>query len=169
MPLPDYDTSAYDSKNVKCLSKASKEGGKFASKTHDLLSQCLDKVQVYEAKAALATPPGNLAAVLAVAEKACADASGTGPDAGTLLGKIAAARAAALTAIQKACGTAGSGLFSDDDIAQHLGLLSCRAQELVGAAYGLGKAELGTFVARASQGGEPLDQYFPCLFLTGAE
>jgi len=169
LPLPDYDTSAYDSKNVKCLSKAAKEGGKFASKTHDLLSQCLDKLQAYEAKAALTTPPGNLAAAQAAAEKACADASGTGPDSATLLGKIAAAQAAALKNIQKACGTAGSGLATDDDMNQHLGLVSCRAQELVAAAYGLGHTQLSAFTARASQGGQPLDTYFPCLFLTGSD
>jgi hypothetical protein len=169
LPLPDYDTTAYDSKNVKCLSKASKEGAKFASKTHDLLSACLDKVQVYEAKAALTTPPSNLAAVQAAAEKACADAAGTGSDSGTLLGKIAAAQASALKNIQKACGSAGSGLATDDDVNQHLGLVSCRAQEMVAAAYGLGRVQLAAFTARASQGGQTLDTYFPCLFLTGSD
>jgi len=169
LPLPDYDTAAYDSASVKCLSAASKAVRKFVGAEHKLLSKCLDKVQVLAAKQELTTPPPSLAAAEAAAEKACADASGNGPDSGTMLGKVAAARAKAFTSIQDACGAGGSNTLSDDDINQQLGLASCRTEELVSSTYGLAHAELEEINVRPSQGGDDVTAHFPCLFLTASD
>jgi hypothetical protein len=172
----DYDAAVYAAKSVLCQQTVGAQVRTLINKELGYLKACLDKVAVYTAKAALTTPPPSLGAAQAAAEKACANASGTTPDSSTMLGKIAKAKAAASTAIKKRCGTpnppavpnSASGDLSDDDISQHLGLAGCRVEELAAAAYGGAKPALAAYTARASQGGNPLDQYFPCLIETAA-
>jgi len=173
----DYDPGTYASKSVACQQLVGAQVSSFTKKRFTYLRACLDKVQVYAAKAALTTPPATLTAAQKAAEKACADASGTGPDAKTMLGKIAAAQAAAFTAIKKKCGTpnpptvpaTASGDLADDDITQLLGLAACRTDELAAGTYGGAREHFATYTARASQGGNALDTYFPCLFATASE
>lgn len=169
LPVPDYDTSAYDAKSVKCISTANKQARLFASKVMTYLDGCLTKVQIFAAKSALTSPPANLGALETAAEKACADAAGSSPDSPTLLGKIAAAQAKAAAAIDKDCGAAGSGDYTADDISQFLGLASCRAQELTTAAYGVGREQIEEYAVRASQGGDTLGDHLTCLNLTATE
>ncbi len=166
---PDYDTSSYDKANMKCYAAAAKAVAKFVATEQSVLGKCLAKVQAYEAGLALTTPPNNLSSLQAAAEKACADASGTGPDSATMLGRIDAARSKATAAMQKACGSSGSGALSDDDISQELGLASCRAQELVAATYGTAHPELEEFPVRPSQGTDTVTDHLPCLFLTASD
>jgi len=169
LPLIDFDTDAYDKGAVKCLSKAAKSIAKFVAVEQTVLGKCLDKVQAADAKAALTTPPSSLAAAQAAAEKACADASGSGPDASTMLGRLDAARAKALADIQGACGVSGSGSYADDDITQMLGLASCRAQELVAGTYGVAHEQLEEITVRPSQGGDSVAAHLPCLYLTASD
>ena len=166
---PDYDPASEDKPAVKCYSKTSKAISKFVATEQKILSKCLNKVQTYKARAALTTPPSNLASAQAAAEEACADASGTGPDEKTMLGQIDAAKAKALSTMQDACGTAGSGTLSDDDIKQQIGLASCRAEELTASTYGLAHPDLEQFTVRASQGGDTVTDHLPCLFLTASD
>jgi len=173
----DYDTTAYGAKSVACQKQVGAQVSAFIAKKFSYLRPCLDKLQVYKAESELTTPPSNLAGAQAAAEKACADAQGAGPDAQTMLGKITAAQAAAFRAIQKKCGTpnpptvpnTASGDFSDDDINQQLGFAGCRVEELAAGAYGGARLEFAGFTARASQGGQTLDTYFPCLYTTASE
>ena len=168
---PDYDTGSYDKANIKCYAASAKAVKKFVAAEQSLLGKCLGKVQNYEAGLAVTSPPNNLSKLQAAAEKACADASGTGPDSKTMLGKIDAARNKAMVAIQAACGASGSGALSDDDISQELGLASCRAEELVAASYGTAHPELEEFPVRPSQtaGGDTVTDHLPCLFLTASD
>jgi len=170
-PLPplDYDPTAFAKDSVKCQQTVGKVVKKLIGKEFGILSKCLDKVQVFKAKSELTTPPSDLAKAQATAEQACADASGTGPDSKTVLGQLAAARAAAATAIADACSGTGSGDLSDDDISQQIGFASCHVEQLAAGAYGGAKTELAEFTARASQGGATLDTYFPCLYATASE
>jgi hypothetical protein len=169
LPVIDYDTALEDKASVKCMAAASKAAATFAAATQSALNKCLGKVEVLRAREALTVPPGNLASAEAAAEKACADAAGSGPDSGTMLGRIEAARAKAVASIDAACGAGGSADFSADDIAQHLGLVSCRTQELVAATHGVAHFNLEEFTARASQGGAPIADSLPCLVPTAAE
>ena len=168
---PDYDTGSYDKPNIKCYAAAAKAVAKFVAAEQLLLGKCLGKVQAYEAGLALASAPNNLSKLQAAAEKACADAGGTGPDSATMLGKIDAARTKATAAMQDACGSGGSGALSDDDISQELGLASCRAEELVAATYGTAHPELEEFPVRPSQssGGATVTDHLPCLYLTASD
>jgi hypothetical protein len=165
----DFDTAEYDKATVKCFSKVRKTITKFVATEQNLLGKCLDKVQAFAAKAALDTPPPSLAAAQATAEKACADASGSGPDSKTMLGRLEAAKAKAIAAVQAACGASGSGTLSDDDITQQIGLASCRAEELIAATYGLAHSELEEINVRPSQGGDTVTDHLPCLFLTASD
>jgi len=169
LPVPLLDAATEDTASVKCLTKAGKAVGKFASTKQSLLRKCLDKVVAARAKAALTVPPATLAAAQAKAEEACADATGAGADEKTMLGRIAAAQSVAKATIQKACGSAGSNDVTDDDIMQHLGLAGCRAEEIVAATYGTAKADLEAMPVRPSQGGDALSDHLPCLFNTATE
>ena len=174
----DYDTATYDSHSVTCQQTVAAQVRTFVSKKLGYLKACLDKVAVYEAKHVLTTAPATLTAAQKAAEKACVDAATpTGPDSKTMLGKIAAAKAAAFTAIQKKCGTpnppsvpnTASGDLSDDDINQLIGLAGCRAEGLTAAIYGGAKQSLSTYTPRPSQSADTLDLSFPCLVRTAAD
>lgn len=157
----DFSTSSLDRPAIRCQQAVGREARKFLNKKLTFLSQCLDAVMLYNARAAAGLPSS---AALQAAEKRCADASGSGPESRTLLGKIESARAKALDAIKATCGVAGSGDFTqDEDIQAHISMVGCRAEELVSASYNTAKHDLEPFTARSSQGGQPLDTYFPCL------
>ncbi len=172
----DYDVNAYDSTSVKCQQTVGIQTRTFVQKKLAILRACLDKAEVARAKESLLVAPADLAAKQAAAEKACADATGSGPDSGTMLGKIDKARQVAFSAIQKKCGTpnppsipaSASGDFSDDDMQQHLGLAGCRAEELAGAEYGGGREAIEGYAVRASQGGDLLGDHLSCLKPTAA-
>ena len=161
----DYDPDAYDSAAVACQKKVGSQVSTFIGKKLNYLRACLDKLQVYTARNELTSPPNNLDAALVAAEKVCANPNSNKPDKATMLGKIAAARDKAFAAIQAKC----SDILSDDDIDQQLGLAGCRVEELAAGAYGGASEGLELFSARASQGGSPLNTYFPCLVPTASE
>lgn len=156
------DPVATDQASVLCQKTVAKEARKFLNKQLVLLSQCLDAITLYNARNAAGLNP---VPALQAAKKKCGDASITsGPDAKTMLGKIEAAQAQAVAAIKAKCGSAGSGDFTqDEDIAAHIGMVRCRAEELLSASYHTAKHDLEQFNARPSQGGNSLDSYFPCL------
>jgi hypothetical protein len=158
----EYDTASYDTASVKCQKTVAKAVGKFSAVASKLLAKCLDKVQSWKAKEA-AGHAGAAAAQVA-AEAACADASGTGPDAKTMLGRLQAAEQKAVDAIAEKCAAAGSGDYPEtNDIKAHVNMAQCRVEELISASYGFAQANLASFSTRASQGGAALDQSFPCL------
>lgn len=161
-----YATGAYDKAGVACRQTVAKAGQTFLAKKLSLMRACADKLQALAAKNALTTPPADLAKVQAAAEKACVGASGEAAGK-TMLGKIEVARSKAFGAIQKKCAVAAG--LSDNDIHQHLGMIACRTDELVGAMYGNARTGMSGFFAQASQGGLRLHQYFPCLKLILAE
>lgn len=169
LPVIAYDTGSEDKASEKCLSATSKAVAKFVATEQKVLAKCLDKAEVLRARQALTVPPGNLASAESAAEKACADAGGSGPDSATMIGRIEAARGKAFSAIQAACGASGSNDLSDDDITAHLGLAACRAEELVSATYGVGRESLEDFTTRASQGGDAVSDHLPCMNLTATE
>lgn len=158
----EYDAAAYDSASVACQKTVAKQVGKLTAATYKLLAKCLDKVQSWKAKEAAANP--GAASAQAAAEVACADATGSGPDAKTMLGRIQTAEQKAVDGIAEKCGATGSGDYSEtNDVTAHVNLAQCRTEELISASYGFAQANLASFTARASQGGNPLDQSFPCL------
>jgi hypothetical protein len=157
-----YDDTSVDNQSVNCQKTVAKEIRKLNAASYKLLSKCLDKVQSWEAKEAAAHPGAT--AALATAEAQCADASGSGPDDKTMLGRIGAAKQKAVDAIVDKCGTAGSGDYLEtNDIKAHVNMAQCRTEELISAGYGFAQAQLAHFTLRASQGGGPLDTAFPCL------
>jgi hypothetical protein len=76
-----------------------------------------------------------------------------------MLGRIEQARQHAATAIARACSVAADRVA----IARFLRAAACRADDVLSAALPNAKADLGEQTARRSQGGHPLDRYFPCL------
>lgn len=56
-----HGTAEINKSSTKCLATVSKAVAKSVSSKHKLLAKCMDKVQAWQAKAALLTPPGNLA------------------------------------------------------------------------------------------------------------
>ena len=152
----------YDADGVSCTTTAAKESAKFGAKKHQILSACLANIQVRAAREAAGL---DATAADAAVENACAKTSG--PDSGTMLGKIEAARAKAIAKIAKKCGAAASNDYSDDEIGALVGLVGCRAEEEIAAAYHGARSELEELTARASQGGQPLDESFPCMPFSG--
>lgn len=158
----EYDASSYDSASVTCQKTVAKAVRKLIGTQYKLLSKCLDKVQAWKAKDAAGE--SSAAAAQASAEVACADASGTGPDANTMLGRVQAAKQAAVDAIAAKCGATGSGDYPEiNDVKAHVNMAGCRGEELISASYGFAQANLEGFSLRASQGGGTLDGAFPCL------
>lgn len=172
---PDRGTGpVIDQASVKCQRAVGLAGQKYFSRVHSELRKCLDKVADWKARLAAGHPSAS--AALSRAQKACADASGSGPDSKTLLGKLAVAEAKAVSDAQMKCGAPGgttvdgrtipataSGDYGETALRTHLGMVRCRAEEVLGAAYAGALHDLDMFVARPSQGGQPLPEYLPCL------
>lgn len=163
-----------DQASLKCQKAVQSAGQKYFVKVHKAIGKCLDKIANWKARQAAGHPSATVAQ--AQAEKACADASGSGPDAQTLLGKLATFEAKAVSDAQMKCGApngttmdgrtippTASNDFSERELRTHLGLLRCRAEEALGAAYAHVLHDLEMFPVRPSQGGNPLAEYLPCL------
>jgi hypothetical protein len=169
-----YDMMSTDTASLACQKALASEAQKYASQVSAQLRRCLDAVATYLAYNASGHP--QQASKLAAAERACADASGSSPDARTLLGKLEALQTKAVAKVQKKCGTPGgtavdgstipSSASNDWDSTQlrtHFGLVRCRTEETLAAAYGEAVHELENFLVRPSQGGDPLREHFPCM------
>jgi hypothetical protein len=161
LPSPAYDAAGYDAASVACQKAVGKQVRSFIGKKQGLLAKCLDKLQVVRAREVAAL---DVTTALAGAERACADASGPGPDAATMLGKIESARTRALAAIQGACPA-----LDGNAVIAHLGLAGCRAEEIMAASYSGARADVARFTTRPSQGGGPLSDHFSCLVPSPAE
>ena len=163
-----------DHASLECQRAVGAAGAKYFFKVHGLLRKCLDKVANWKARQAAGH--SSASAALAQAEKACTDSSGTGPDAQTLLGKLSTLEAKTVSDAQIKCGTpsattmdgrtipaSASGDFTERELRTHLGMVRCRAEEALGAAYAHVLHDLENFTARPSQGGQDLPHYLPCL------
>jgi hypothetical protein len=170
----EYDNTATDTASLACQKALASEAQKYASQVSAQLRRCLDAVATYLAYNASGHP--QQASKLAAAERACADASGSSPDARTLLGKLEALQTKAVAKVQKKCGTPGgtavdgstipssaSGDWDSTQLRTHFGLVRCRTEETLAAAYGEAVHELENFPVRPSQGGDPLREHFPCM------
>lgn len=163
-----------DQASIRCQYALGLAQQKYFVRVQSELRKCLDRVVQWKARD-VAGHPSALAA-LARAEKACADAAGSGPDARTLLGRLDALEKKVVSDVQMKCGLPGGSTLdgrtipstatNDWDVISlrtHFGMVRCRAEELLGAGYPGAPHELETFTARPSQGGNPLPEYFPCL------
>jgi hypothetical protein len=79
-----------------------------------------------------------------------------------MLGKIAAVRTAVFDKIKEHCGAAGSADYDDDAITQHLGLVTCRVEDMMAAAY----HEAHETLEGITQAGSPVIDALPCLVPT---
>jgi hypothetical protein len=156
---PDYDTTAYDAASVRCQQHLGKQARKLAHKASGFLVRCLDKVAAVHAREAAGL---DSTAALAAAERACGDAGGALPAAATMLGKIAAVRTAVFDKIKERCGPTGSADYDDDAITQHLGLVLCRVEDMMAAAY----HEAHEALEGITDGGTPVIDALPCLVPT---
>ncbi len=158
----DYNSSAFDQASVRCQHEVGRGIRNFVNKKLSLMGRCLDKVAAYKAAQALSSPPpALLSRLLQAAQNACAKP--TGPESGTMLAKIEQAQQEAIAKIEARCGSNGSSDFSSEDIRAHVNMAGCRVEELASASYPEAKHGLEQFNARPGQGGNPLDEYFPCL------
>jgi hypothetical protein len=159
-----WDADAYDEAAVDCQRAIGKAVPKFVAKVTSSLRICLGRIAALQAKEALTTPPEKLEKARAAAERACAGEPGTAPEK-TALGKIEAARVTAAETITAQCGA----LIDATALSDHLDTASCRAEELLAAIYPGAQEGLHGFDSQASQGGEHLEHYFPCLVATIGE
>ncbi len=172
---PDYGTGpSVDGASVTCQKFLGRAQQKYFSKVQAELRKCLDRVVDWKARDAAGHP--SAPAALVRAEKACSDASGTGPDARTLLGRLATLEEKIVSDVQMKCGQPGnptmdgrtipstaSNDWDQTSLRTHFGMIRCRAEELLGAGYPAVLHDLESFVARLSQGGNPLPEYLRCL------
>lgn len=131
--LEDPNATANEKKKaVNCQRTVAKEERKFWAAKHALLSKCLDALLAAEG---LGKPE----------DKALAACSLDGNDPKSLVSRIAAARAKAYGKIAAKCGPLGTGStpFTDSAVQTHLGMASCRAEELIGATYNNAVEHLG--------------------------
>lgn len=146
---------------------------------YKLFSACLDKVIAAE----------HLGKSETAAQKAC---SPDGADPKSLAGRVAGAAAKAEAKVAKACGALGdtSEPFTASQVRTHLGMASCRTQELIGAAYNGGREHLAELFSGTCGGGgtcegglhagdacsadedcsaeQDVDDAFPCLIMSQA-
>ena len=162
----EYRVDQFDKAGVACRDTVAKEVGGFTAKAYAAFRKCATKIEILKASEAAHL---DLTKPTAVAEKTCADSNGTGADTKTLIGTLAALRAKAAAAITKKCGPTGANAFDDDAINAHLGMVQCRVEGMVAAAYFRIFTDLKAFPARPAQGGKPLNEYFPCLVKTAGE
>jgi hypothetical protein len=148
----EYDTGAYDSARVKCRQTIGKEIRKLLAAEYQLLAKCLDKIQVAEARAEAGLDAAS-------AENAAAGACGD-----AMVAKATQIETKAKEKIAAKCGSAGSNDYGPEAIAAHVGMATCRAEELISASYPGAQGHLGEYQAN----GQPTDTYFPCLTPSGA-
>jgi len=109
---------------ASCQKALAKAVTKLTGSQYKLLSKCLDKALAAE----------HLGKSETAAQKAC---NPDDADPKSLVGRLAAARQKAEDAVAKACGPLdpSSEPFTLGQVRTHLGMASCRTQELIGAAY----------------------------------
>jgi hypothetical protein len=149
LPAPSYGSVAYDKASVGCQAAIGREGRKLVAAKLTQLEKCLDKVAALRAKEAV-LPPVSTASAEKSAQRACG---------ASLVGRLEKALAGAAAKIEKACGSFASADLDPNQIAAHLDLVGCRAEELVGAGYGGAVLDLGEFLVE----GTPLSDRFACL------
>lgn len=117
---------------VNCQKTVAKETRKFWAKKHGLMSKCFDAVLTVE----------GLGKSAESAAAACALNPG---DPKSLAGKIAAVQAKTLAGIAKKCGplSTSSTPFTDSAVRTHIGMASCRVEELIAATYNNSVEHLG--------------------------
>lgn len=183
LPPVDYTSLSLgktDGASVKCLKAVAREVRKLLGTEYRLLTKCLDGIQGYEASVAAGLSAGDIQAALSAATQRCSEPGNGTSDAQTLLGQLDEARTRAISGIERRCGMPGgttlqgrsirqsaSGDFTSAEVAAHIDGVSCVVEELIADGYNGAAAALSAFPARASQGGLPLDQYFPCIAAVG--
>lgn len=149
LPAPSYSTVEYDKASVGCQAAIGKEDRKLVSTKLTQLGKCLDKISALRAKKSV-LPAVSLTTAQKAADKACS---------AQLVDKLDKAVADAAAKIEKACGSLAAADLDATQIATHLDLVDCRAEEIVGAGYGEAVLELSEFLVE----GTPLSERFPCL------
>ena len=153
LPPPQFDGAAYDAKSVRCQQAVGAAVDPYVSAVSSLLRRCLDRAAALRARIVA----GEIAdATTRAADRACGAA---------LVAKAEQLRSRAFTAVRKACGADGSKDFSDEIIAQHIGLARCRAEALAAASYFRAQTYLKAFTVN----GKTLNQLFPCVLRTSGE
>ncbi|MCK6553287.1 hypothetical protein L6Q96_01675 [Candidatus Binatia bacterium] len=117
---------------VNCQKTVTKEIRKFWAKKHGLMSKCFDAVLAVEGLGKSA-------------ESAAAVCDLNPGDPKSLIGKIAAVQAKTLASIAKKCGplSSSSTPFTDSAVQTHVGMASCRVDELIGSTYSNSVERLG--------------------------
>jgi len=117
---------------VNCQKAVAKEIRKFWAKKHGLMSKCFDAVIAVEGLGKSA-------------ESAAATCGLNATDPKSLAGKIAAVRTKTIAGIAKKCGplSTSSIPFTDSAVQTHVGMASCRVEELIAATYNNSVEHLG--------------------------
>jgi len=152
LPPPDYAADRYDGRSVACQQAVGRAVDPYVHAVYQALRRCLDRLAVVRAR---------LVASLAV------DAAGSaaGRVCAPMVDKLDRLRARSAAGIARACGAHGSTDFTDEEIAQHLGLARCRAEETAAASYFRAQTLMKPFAAH----GKPLLDAFPCVVRTSGE
>jgi cysteine-rich repeat protein len=178
-PAVDYSpvNGKKDRLSVSCQKKVGFTVTLYRNRKYFLMRACVDAIQEHKARIAANASPADLQRAIDAITRNCIEARPSDPDERTMLGKLEAARTKAISDIEKSCGTPGnmtidgkvisvylaSGDFTQAEIAQHVDNVSCTIESIVSAGYNGIKSDLAQYNARPSQGGDPLDTYFPCL------
>jgi hypothetical protein len=164
--------------DLACRTAVSKEIEKLHRSIYREMAKCLERIAAAE----------HLGGSETAALKACR----IGEDSKSLSGRLSAARRRAFEKIEKTCGSlaAGSAPFTDSAVHTHLGMASCRAQELVGATYNGSRDEIVELLSGRCNGGfcndgqnsgvacntdddcsveEIVAEAFPCLVMSQVE
>jgi cysteine-rich repeat protein len=178
LPAVDYTTldGKKDTASVSCQKAVGATVQQALSTEYSVVSKCLNAVEQYNARVAAGLSASQIQSALAAAGKACVEPSATASDGKTMVGKLAAAETKAAGDIEQRCGVPGgstldgrpisnsaSGDLTRSDIQAHVSSVSCSVERALGLGYFNAASDLSHFTARASQGGESLDQLLPCI------
>ncbi len=152
LPPPDFGADAYDKRSVACQQAVGRAVEPYVRAVYGGLRRCLDKLTVARAKLVAGE---DVTAATGAAAKTCTPAAQ----------KAEKLRARAAAAIGKRCDPNGSGDFTADQIAQHLAMARCRAEEIAAASYFRAQTYLTPLTAQ----GRSLREVFPCVFRTAGE
>lgn len=152
LPPPNFAADAYDRGSVACQQAVGRAVGPYVGAVYESLRRCLDRLTVVRARMVAGD---DVTAASGAAGRACV--------AGARKVEKQRARAAAATA--RKCAAGGSNDFSDAQIAQHLTMARCRAEETVAASY----FRAQTYMKPLTAGGRSFRELFPCVFRTAGE
>lgn len=152
LPPPNFAADAYDKASVACQQAVGRAVGPYTSAVFDGLRRCLDRLSVVRAKTVAGE---DVAAVSGAAGRTCAASAQ----------KLEKQRARAAGVIARKCGDAGSGDFSDAQVAQHLAMARCRVEEVVAASY----FRAQTYMKPLAANGQSFRALFPCVLRTAGE